>query len=146
MLEDTVRIFDSNSLLKYEKNLFSLPSAVCATKQPCHHIVPPLHERFFTEHLRDKLQGMFKRLYSPASVLHVPMRYEEISQVQVFGQVYTSLKSCSRNLRLSWPSGLVLPELFLTGSAMQRISELNTSFCTHQMLLKFLISLTYLLK
>ena len=40
LLEDNIQVFDSKSLLDYEKNLFSLPALVYATKQPCHHVLP----------------------------------------------------------------------------------------------------------
>ena len=94
MLEDTVRVFDSKSLLQYEKSLFSLPAIVCATKQPCHRILPPLREKFLSEPLRDMLKRMYMKLYSQESVQHVPMRYEEIAQLEAFG-MYISLKSRS---------------------------------------------------
>ena len=107
MLEDTIRIFDSTLLLKYEQNLFCLPAAVCATKLTCHTIIPPLREKFLSEDLRDNLHSTYSILYSSESVQHVPMRYEEFSQIEIFGQVFTSLKSRSRRscvIMAIWPS------------------------------------------
>ena len=119
MLEDTVRIFDSKSLLRYEKNLFCLPACVCATKQPYHCLLPPLREKFLPEHLRDMLKSMYVKLYSPELVQHVPMRYEQITQLDVFGQIYISLKSRSsksRAIMAIWPG--------LNGAILDR--ECNT--------------------
>ena len=49
MLDDGSNIFDSKALFLYEKNLFLPPNEVCALKLPCHKIVLPLRENFFTE-------------------------------------------------------------------------------------------------
>lgn len=97
MLEDTNRIFDSNTLLKYEKNIVSLPSGVCALKLDCHKIIPPSREKFFTEVARNNLEGTYAKLYSIENITHIQLRYEEFSQIEVFGQVYTSQKSRSRS-------------------------------------------------
>ncbi len=45
LLEDTSRLFDSKSLLEYEKNIFSLPGEICATKCKWHEAIPPLREK-----------------------------------------------------------------------------------------------------
>lgn len=115
MLEDSVRIFDTKVVLLYEKNLFAIPALLCATKQPGHHIFPPVREKFFPECIRDKLRDMYSKIYNSGSVQHVPMRYEEISQVEIFGQIYISLKSRSRKsaaIMAIWPG--------LTGSILER--------------------------
>ena len=57
------RIFDSNSLLAYEKHILSLPSAVCALKLDCNKIILPSHEKFFTEMARSNLEGTYSKLY-----------------------------------------------------------------------------------
>ena len=89
-------------------NLFCLPECVCATKEPCHEIIAPiLCEKFFTEVLRDQLHRMYTKLYTLNAVQHVPMRYEEFSQIVVFRQRFTSLKSRSHKsatIMAIWPS------------------------------------------
>lgn len=106
LLDDSIRIFDNKSLFKYENNLFCLPQCVCTIKQTCHEIIPPVREKFFAELLRDKLQRVYMKLYTPDTVQHVPMRYEEFYQIVVFGQVFTSLKSRSHKstaIMAIWP-------------------------------------------
>ena len=106
MLEDNIRIFDSVLLFKYEQNLFCLPTAVCAMKLAC-HIIVPLKEKILLEHLRDNLHRTYSLLYGSKSVQRVPMRYEEFSQIEIFVQVFTSLKSRSKRscvIMAIWPS------------------------------------------
>ena len=84
-----------------------MPAAVCATKLTCHTIIPPLKEKFLTEDLRDNLHSTYSILYGSESVQHVPMRYEQFSQIEIFGQVFTSLKSRSQRSCVTmaiWPS------------------------------------------
>jgi hypothetical protein len=97
MLEESNRLFDSKSLLTYEKNIVSQPVAVCALKLDCHEIVPPLHEKFLTETARNNLESVYSTLYRLEMITHIPLRYEEFSQIEVFGQVYTSNKSRSHS-------------------------------------------------
>ena len=109
LLEDSKRIFDSQTLYSYENNLVSLPSKVNAIKLQYHVIIPPLRENFFHESLRMSLQIMYCKLYSAEglTVRYVPLRYEEFSQLEVFGQLYTSLKSRSCRspaVMAIWPS------------------------------------------
>lgn len=52
------------------------------------------------------LKSMYMNLYSPELVQHVPMRYEQITQLEVFGQIHVSLKSRSsksRAIMAIWP-------------------------------------------
>lgn len=97
MLEDTRRIFDSKQLYNYEKNLLSLPSALCAIKLDCQIIIPPLRENFFGEPVRNFLHQMYSVLYGEQAVDRVPLRYEEVTQLKVFGDLLTSLKSRSKS-------------------------------------------------
>ena len=68
--------FDSYSLLNYEKNLFSIPADVCATLLPCHKIIPPFREKFF----------MYSKLYASQTIKHVPLKYNQFYQIQIYGQ------------------------------------------------------------
>ena len=95
MLDDNYRIFDSKNLLNYENNLYCIPGEVHAIKQDFQYIVPPVREKFFKEYSRDFLKGTYGKLYSPRQVHYVPLRYEEFAQIEVYVQVYTSLKSRS---------------------------------------------------
>lgn len=94
MLEDSRRIFDSGVLLKYETNITSAPNAVCAIKMEFHDIIPPRREKYLTDSSRQHLRSMYTVLYGDKTV-HVPLRYEEFSDLEVFGTLYTSLKSRS---------------------------------------------------
>ena len=58
---------------------------------------------------------MYDKIYSSMAIQHIPMRYEEISQLDIFGQIYISLKSRSRKsaaVMAIWPG--------LTGSILDR--------------------------
>ena len=58
---------------------------------------------------------MYTKIYNSGSVQHVPMKYEEISQLEIFGQIHISLKSRSRKyaaIMAIWPG--------LTGSILER--------------------------
>lgn len=115
MLGDTSNILDSQTLFQYEKNLFSLPTEICATKFPFHKIALPLHEKIFSETTRDKLYNTYSKIYSAESVKHVPLRYEEFRQLEVFGQIYTSSKCRSHRsntIMAIWPS--------ITGNILDR--------------------------
>lgn len=81
MLEDTRRIFDSMQLYTYEKNIVSLP--IHYTKN------------FFHESTRNFLHKMYTVMYGN-KVNSVPLRYEEFTQLEVFGSIYTSQKSRHR--------------------------------------------------
>ena len=112
MLDDGNNIVDSQTLFQYEKNLFSLPSAICALKLPFHKVVPPLREKFFTEGIKTHLYNMYTKLYSAELVTHIPLRYEEF---EIFRQIYTSSKSRSHKsttIMAIWPS--------LTGKILDR--------------------------
>ena len=95
MLEDPRRIFDSNLLLKYENNIMSLPTAVDAIKLEFHEIIPPRREKYLTDSSRQHLWSMYSVLYGEHAVNHVPLRYEEFSDLKILGELYTSLKSRS---------------------------------------------------
>ena len=116
LLEDPNRIFDTKSLLKYENSVFCLPPSVCAIKSEMHQVTPPLREKFFTESTRCYLQSMYSKLYDSESITHIPLRYEEFRQCEVFGQVYytsqkyRSKRSCA--IMAMWPG--------ITGNIMDR--------------------------
>ena len=122
MLEDARRIFDSKQLFNYERNLLILPTAVCAIKLDCHRIIPPIREKFFVDSVRQNLHGMYSVLYGAEAVNHVPLRYEECTQVEVFGKLFTSLKSRSRQssaVMAVWRS--VIGKIIVTDSDDVRI-------------------------
>ncbi len=50
----------------------------------------------FKEEMRSLLYNMYCKLYTADSITQVPLRHEEFSQVEVFGQLFTSLKSRSQ--------------------------------------------------
>ena len=93
LLDNSSKTFDSYSLLNYEKNLFSMPTDVCATLLPCHKIIPLFREKFFTEYLQSKLEDMYSKLYASKIIKHVPLKYKEFHQIEIYGHYYTSSKS-----------------------------------------------------
>ena len=79
----------------------------------------PVREKILPEHLRDMLKIMYMKLYSPELVQHVPVRYEQITQLEVFGRIHISPKyrsSKSRAIMAIWPG--------LNGAILDR--ECNT--------------------
>ena len=56
-------------------------------------IVPPAREKIFDQDFQKMLQQMYSVIYDPDDIVHVPMCYQEIKQVHIFGQLYSSLKS-----------------------------------------------------
>ena len=90
---------------------------------------PPIRDIFFLESLRDKLRDMYDKLYSSLEIQQIPMRYEEISQLVIFGQIYISLKSRSRQsaaVMAIWPglTGLI-------GNVLQKSWISQILYITH---------------
>ena len=115
MLEDSRRIFDSNDLLAYERNIMSLPTAVNAIKMELHEVILPRREKYLTELSRQNLQNMYSAMYGEQAVNHVPLRYEEFTDLKVLGEVYTPMKSHSHGsaaIMALWPglNGKILLE------------------------------------
>ncbi len=48
------------------------------------------------EKMRSLLYNMYCKLYTADSITQVPLRHEKFSQVEVFGPLFTSLKSRSQ--------------------------------------------------
>ena len=83
------------------------PNYVCAARLPFHHPILPGHEKYLPEEARDVLTEMYSVLYGLENVVHVPLRYEEFHSVEVFNEMYTSVKSRttkSAAIVAAWPS------------------------------------------
>ena len=57
---------------------------------------------------------MYSKIYPAESIKHVPLRYEEFNQLEVFGQIYTlkCRSNSSATIMAIWPS--------VTGSILDR--------------------------
>ena len=87
--------------------MFTQKYILCALKKDFHVIVPPAREKFFDQDFQKMLQQMHSVIYDPDDIVHVPMCYQEIKQVHIFGQLHSSLKSrtCrSAGICAVWPS------------------------------------------
>lgn len=101
-----VTVIDSKILLSHERNIFCHPNRICSLKLPCHELIQPVGEKLFTANTRDLLYKVYMILYDPSSIIHIPMKYEEVYQVQAFNKLYSSLKSrsCrSAGIAAFWP-------------------------------------------
>ena len=104
-LPDTA--IDGVAIFKYEENMLCCPNNVCAARLPFHHPILPGHEKYLPEEARDVLTEMYSVLYGSENVVHVPLRYEEFRSVEVFNEMYTSVKSRttkSAAIVAAWPS------------------------------------------
>lgn len=96
LLDDSRRMIDDKVLFKYEENIISAAGCMCATKLEIHQVFPPRREKFLTESSREHLKSMYCIIYGNQAINHIPLKYEEFSNLEVFGKLYTSLKSRSR--------------------------------------------------
>ena len=88
---------DGLMVMTYEKNmLFSIRNNIlCSTRLSCHLPLPPGHEKYMEEEVKYTLHEMYATLYGDDNVIHVPLRYEEFREVNIFRKTFTSEKSRS---------------------------------------------------
>ena len=110
----------SLAVLNSERYMMCLPQDICALKLPCHCLCMPGREKFMIECDREALLKMYTALYGAENVDHVPLRYTQFIQVQIFEQTYTSAKS-----RTSRSSGIIATWPYLAGILTSRPPSMN---------------------
>lgn len=105
-------VLDGLAVMKYEQNMLCLVSDICSSKLPHHRPIPPGHEKYMREEVRDTLSEMYAAIYGFENVVHVPLQYTEFHDVQVFDKTYISVKSRSTKspaVLAAWasPSGII---------------------------------------
>ena len=65
-----------------------LASDVCPIKIPYQEPVPPGHEKYMREEVRDMLKEMYDVLYGMDNVVHIPIEYVQFSNIKIFDKTY----------------------------------------------------------
>ena len=89
---------------------------------------------------------MYCAIYGSEAVSHVPLRFEEFSEIEVFGKLYTSIKSRSNRSAVVmgvWPD---LNGRIIVTTKTSELAKLNFLYLTVQASLQFLTNLTFLAK
>ena len=135
---------DGLAIMEYEQNLMCIASEVCAIKLSHHQPVPPGHEEYMREEVRNVLKEMYEAIYGVENVVHVPLQYVEFRDLKVFDKTFISEKSRSKKssaIIAAWPSitGILTSrhpckddicvgtvKYFLCHSAMIKINQQDT--------------------
>ena len=89
---------DGLMVMTYKKNMLCSIRNICSTRLSCHLLLPPEHEKYMEEEVKDTLHEMYAKLYGDDNV-HFPQNFH-IRKILVI-KVPNSV-SC-----LGFPSGIL---------------------------------------